>query len=412
MKKQNNNYSPARSIAATAGRAAAETFIHEGGKVIREHVKYIYWEKRQHSLDKNINELIDELNDKLNCIEFSNGTHEDPAADSNYIPKEESLNDIGQKDVADVADIVKDLVVLGGVCIIFGLPGHGKSTLLVQMLIDIALGQDSLVFPGCEYRERPKVVVYDAELRDSQIKNRYCSYGFSFPNNLIRISDSKVVCAGSKVISDIKRIVKKSESSLVVAIDNMTKIFNSMKAEEVNVFYKQLDDIHEQAEKRGQSITFFIVGHTIKTEAHSAPELSDVYGSSFISNFANTVIALWPSNRGNNIKFLRVLKNRDHEFSETEVKLVERVKEPYLHFNLVEGNIPLNEALMAKPKAAQRTSNSGNESRKEQSTEDKVRDIFEIYNSEENKQTIDALCKSKGFTRKTYYKYVEKLGLR
>lgn len=410
MKKNNNNYSPARSIAATAGRAAAETFIHEGGKVIREHVKYIYWEKRQHSLDKNINELIDELNDKLNCIEFSkDGPHEDPAADSNYIPKEESLNDVAEKEIEAITDIVKDLLVLGGVCVIFGLPGHGKSTLLMQILIDIASGQDSLVFPGCEYRERPKVVVYDAELRDSQIKNRYCSYGFSFPNNLIRISDSKVVCAGSKVISDISRIVKNSESSLVIAIDNMTKIFNSMKAEEVNVFYKQLDEIHEQAEKRGQSITFFIVGHTIKTEAHSAPELSDVYGSSFISNFANTVIALWPSNRGNNIKFLRVLKNRDHEFSETEVKLVERVKEPYLHFNLVKDKVPLNDALKAKPKAQR--SSSGNEPKDAQSTEDKVRDIIEVYNSEENKQTIDALCKSKGITRKTYYEYVKKLRL-
>lgn len=332
-------------------------------QVIKHEIGLSYRGRKPHPC---IDEELDELDERLYQLETACVV---PAADDecvlDYVPVEETLNDINEQDIEPVIDIVNGLVVLGGVCIVFGLPGHGKSTMLMQMLIDIAFGQDSKIWPGCTYLDsNVKVTLYDAELHKAQIKKRYCEHGFRFPTNLVRIKDSKVVSKGSAVIADIKRVVASSSKHQVIAIDNMTKIFENMSAPEISSFYKQLDQIHESAEKRGQIVTIFVVGHTTKADPYSAPELSDLYGSSFLGNFANTVLAFWPSCYGNDTKFVRVLKNRDHEYSDSEVTLMKRVSEPYHQFELVKTNVPLEEALMVKPKGKRTKDDDAEESTK------------------------------------------------
>lgn len=320
--------------------------------VITEGIKYFFWNLRHHTPRMPLDKKLDELHEFLRDIrEMSNQDKEDSSLDLNYVPKEETFNDIASQEVVEAVDLVKDILVVGGVLVVFGIPGHGKSTLVTQMLIDIALGQDSKIWSGCSCLDsNVKVTLYDAELKQRQIKKRYCKHGFHFPSNMVRIHDSKVLTNGSALIADIKRVVASNSKHQVIAIDNMTKIFVTMSAVEIASFYKQLDKIHESAEKRGQVVTILIVGHTTKADPYSTPELSDLYGSSFLVNFANTVLAFWPSSYGNDTKFVRVLKNRDHEFSDSKVTVMKRIKSPYLQFELVSSSVPLEDALMVKVK--------------------------------------------------------------
>lgn len=275
--------------------------------------------------------------------------------ESSYVPQEESLNEITTKDIEDAIDIIKNILVVGGVLIVFGLPGHGKSTMVMQMLIEIAAGKDSSLWPGAVPLSPVKVIIYDAELSDSQIKKRYGKHGFEFPDNLKRIEDPKVMHSGTTVIRDIKRVVKNANSNLVIAIDNLTKIFDSMSPSEISAFYKDLDDIHSESASRGITVTFIIVGHSTKADPYSAPELADLYGSSFIGNFANTIMAFWPSCYGNDTKFVRVLKNRDNAYDDQEAILMKRKSEPYLSFTPC-GVAKLSDVLLRKPKAGRESS--------------------------------------------------------
>lgn len=329
--------------------ASVATAIATGG------INYYFWKKRHQPLCNSLEVELDTVHELIREVdELDNDDREnDIDVDSSYVPKEESLNDISAKDIKDAIDLIKNILVVEGVLVVFGLPGHGKSTMVMQMLIEIAAGKDSSLWPGAVPLSPVKVIIYDAELRESQIKKRYCKYGFEFPDNFKRIEDPKVIHSGTTVIRDIKRVVKNANSNLVIAIDNLTKIFDSMSPSEISAFYKALDDIHSESASRGISTTFIIVGHTTKADPYSAPEMSDLYGSSFISDFTSTIMAFWPSSYGNDTKFVRILKNRDNDYDDQKAYLMKRQEKPYLSFSPC-GVVELADALMCRPKSSRK----------------------------------------------------------
>lgn len=267
------------------------------------------------------------------------------------VPKESTLNDIAKEEIKPLCDIVANMVVLGGICVLFGPPGQGKSTLLMQLLIEIASQKGSRMFSDGEFDyAQPIVYLYDIELSDQQIKKRYCMGGITFPENLVRISDQEVMSEESSIIKDIERVMSETvrNSNLVIAIDNITKIFKTMTPNVIKKFYTDLRSIQDKAKEQDTTVTFFIVGHTTKIDRNSAISLADLCGSSYVGNFANTVIALGPSRYGEQVKYLRQLKNNDHEFSDSLVVTLHRVSDPYCQFKVGDNNVPIEDVLPGK----------------------------------------------------------------
>jgi len=182
-----------------------------------------------------------------------------------------------------------------------------------------ALGLPSLNEPA-------NVLYYDCELSDPMFRNRYLGYTFS-DNFKIVVMNGLV--NGEFSYEAILDDIKQTGASIVI-VDNITKLSQSSNTE-IDVargIMEQLQKLRDAAK-----VSIIVFAHIIKVKANSPISLNHLGGSKYISNIADSVVALARSAKGKDIRYLKHVKKRNGA-EDDKVHVYEIVKHNnFLRFN-------------------------------------------------------------------------------
>ena len=308
--------------------------------------------------------------------------------------KSESLNDTLNKPGQPRPKIMGGLITQGEIAVIFAPPSQGKSILAMQIGIDAAKGSSSKLVAEDEGHKANKVIVYDAEMDDEDIRIRYS--GNVFPTNFQR----KARCfymGTDALITDIESLLKGEDGDVTIIIDNITSIIPSLSETAVKEFYGSLKRLKDSYNTDSRTLTFIVVCHTPKVDLSNLPSQSDVAGSANFANFADCMFALWPTNLGDEYKMLYCVKFRKGVRMGDAIVL-KLVQDPYLHFEYVK-ECPAEELLL-NDKAkndAHKTDNDGDKDSKtsklagngQVTTEQVVEKWIEFKTKKDDKTLVD-----------------------
>lgn len=226
--------------------------------------------------------------------------------------------DVG-KSMPNPKVLFKHILVEHETTILFGDTGLGKSTLSVQIAMDVAaLGY--------------KVLYVNFELSQKQLANRMCEV--KIPDTLfianIDYSLMHDVTDQSQILGEIEKMALKYETTVVI-IDNLTNLcINSKEGKEAGNIMLQLISL-----RMTHDWTMLILAHVPKRKASDPLTLNDVAGSKLISNSVDNVIGLNKSKNGNDKRYIIQLKYRsgDIELDSKHVQELTMVKDDgFLHF--------------------------------------------------------------------------------
>jgi predicted ATP-dependent serine protease len=228
----------------------------------------------------------------------------------------------------------------GEVGVLFANTGKGKSILAVQLADAISKGQTLL---DTKIREH-KVLYFDFELSTKAFQQRYSTNNtelYSFSNNFIRVEIDRTVNFEHKdfsfeqlVIESIKTQVDKNKAEVLI-IDNITFLAASNeKSHEALALMKLILDI-----SRKENVSILLIAHTPKRDIYSPIQLEDLAGSKALSNFIDVCFCIGESVQGDNIRYIKQLKNRNYpiEYGQENVINCELIKEKsFLKLNTID----------------------------------------------------------------------------
>lgn len=229
--------------------------------------------------------------------------------------------------------------------IIYSGTGVGKTILAIQIAIALSMGWDIEFLPAGTTLSKPmKVILFDAEMENCDISNRYSKLKKSLPPNEIatlnrnfrRLHD----CHFPTIYHFLEELIDwagKIDRDTVFIIDNLTKIVpGTLTGQVIQDYYNGLRSLQRICAERGIKLTFITVNHTTKDK--------DVMtGSCNISNFATNVYQIQEDASD---KSLRYIKSEKRRWGQKESFSVCIKEEPYLHFESAEKplkDIPVNE---------------------------------------------------------------------
>lgn len=250
--------------------------------------------------------------------------------DNSSLYKAKTLNDIiAENSKTEFKPLVSDLITGGGIFILYGPTGLGKTILSNQIGIDAAEGKASSLVPNSVKCTPQSVKYLDSELDDDDISSRYGKYGYYFPENLERF---EVTFESPEKFTDfIKRVVVQEDSDCLIIIDNILTICPALNGEKSKHFIRNLKGIQQDARTRGITITFIIVGHTTKTYTGGPIQLKDLSGSFNMSAMATGVYGITSKSSDGKFIQLEVLKSRRNCDVGTKY-ILEKQEKPYVHF--------------------------------------------------------------------------------
>lgn len=227
----------------------------------------------------------------------------------------------------------------GEVCILFSSTGLGKSVLAMQIADSISSG---INIPNFKMEaEKQKVLYFDFELSSKQLQKRYSKdfeNEYIFDNNFIRVKiDVSNVPEGvvfeNYLISEIEEYILKSEVKIII-IDNLTYLRGDVeKAKDALPFMKRLNSLKEI-----YGLSILVLAHTPKRSIYNILTLSDLSGSSALSQFCDSCFAIGKSVKEPKIRYIKQLKERYTEnfYGEDNV-MVCKLDQPdnKLHFSFV-----------------------------------------------------------------------------
>ncbi|MGI8811322.1 MAG: AAA family ATPase [Pyrinomonadaceae bacterium] len=216
-----------------------------------------------------------------------------------------------------------DLWLEGGLCVLFGDTGRGKSIFATQLADAIARGVSWEPFSVDTPPQ--KVLYFDFELTTAQFTARYSKSkpnrspparltAFKFSPNLIRVEMSsdppdhedygfKTFNAyfESALIDQIEQ-----HRARVVVIDNLTYLSDQLHSSaRAAHMMKELRRI--QAEL---NLSILVLAHARPRRRPAALTLADVGAASPVAEIADSVIAIAPSTCGADVRYLKHLKSR------------------------------------------------------------------------------------------------------
>jgi predicted ATP-dependent serine protease len=236
-------------------------------------------------------------------------------------------------------DLFKGLVHEGELTILFADTGIGKSILAVQI---------------CDAISRSHKVAYiDLELSDKQFQKRYSnnySDEYQFNENLFRVTFNPLgsIPEGKTYdeffIESLLKIIHE-ENIKIVVIDNMTRLVSgdTDTAHIAKPLMDRLSDI-----KHREGLTLLLLEHTRKTDNTRPISLNDLQGSKMKANFADSIFSIGRSVIGQDVRYIKQLKNRSDEIRyPSEKVLTARItqKGSFLQF-VFEGEEPEASHLM------------------------------------------------------------------
>lgn len=225
------------------------------------------------------------------------------------------------------------------ICVLFSRTNEGKSILANDISICCATGHN---YWGEEIKnevEQQKTLLFEFELSPEQIASRYG--GLEKMNisldNLIHVSMNYLELCNRKLfpndlVEEICSVAEKEKSNIII-LDNITYLLEQINnGKHVMQFMKAL-----KVAKEEYDLSILLIAHATKNTGNIRKPITtaDLGGSKFIADFADTVSALGASSQGNEVKYLKLLKNRIGEKSD-EVATLHIVSEPYLHFEFIQ----------------------------------------------------------------------------
>lgn len=216
-------------------------------------------------------------------------------------------------------ELIRHVVVEHETTIFFGDTGIGKTTLSMQMAIEIA-------------KTGKKVLYVNFELSQLQFSKKYP--GIQIPETLyianIDYTLMHDVTDQSSILAEIEKMAIEYETTVII-IDNLTNLcINSKDGGEAGNVMLRLNSL-----RLTHNWTMLILAHVPKRKAGDPLSLNDVAGSKNLSNFADNVIGLNRSKLGKDKRYLIQLKCRSRPI-ELDYKNVQELtlamSDGYLHF--------------------------------------------------------------------------------
>lgn len=224
----------------------------------------------------------------------------------------------------------------GEICILFSSTGLGKSVLAMQIADSISRGINISGFKM--EASKQKVLYFDFELSGKQLQKRYSSNfenNYIFDDNFIRVKiDGTNIPSGviyeDYLINEIESYIVESEIKIIV-IDNLTYLRGDVeKAKDALPFMKKLNNL-----KVVYGLSILVLAHTPKRSVFNALTLTDLSGSSALSQFCDSCFAIGKSVKDPKLRYIKQLKERYTEnfYGEDNV-IVCKLDQPcnYLHF--------------------------------------------------------------------------------
>ncbi|WP_157691892.1 AAA family ATPase [Polaribacter sp. KT25b] len=227
----------------------------------------------------------------------------------------------------------------GEVGILFSNTGKGKSILAVQLADAISKGNPILG----ENTDKYIVLYFDFELSTKAFQKRYSKSNtelYSFSPNFVRIeidrgenSEDEKLSFEQLIINSITIQALKNNAEVLI-IDNITYLAASNeKSHEALELMKIILKL-----SREYSISILLIAHTPKRDIYSPIQLEDLAGSKALSNFVDICFCIGESVKGDNIRYIKQLKNRNYpiEYGQENVINCEIEKEnSFLKFNMM-----------------------------------------------------------------------------
>jgi KaiC/GvpD/RAD55 family RecA-like ATPase len=210
--------------------------------------------------------------------------------------------------------IIGNLIREGDITILFGDEGTGKSIFAFQMAIAASTGKP-LYGNADEFQNAAgpmKTLIFDFELECRELFDRYSESGlaYSFSDNLLR-SDINPDCldlenGDNKLMKAVQLQIEQTQPKFVV-VDNITWLSSESQDTKIaSDFMKQLTAL-----QRKMGLTVVVVAHTPKRNTSEPIESKHLAGSSNLKNFAKNIIAVSPSKRDPNIRYVKHVKCRN-----------------------------------------------------------------------------------------------------
>lgn len=216
-------------------------------------------------------------------------------------------------------ELIPHVIVEHETTILFGDTGLGKSTLSMQMAIEIAM-------------TGKKVLYVNFELSQQQFSKKYP--GIQIPETLyianIDYALMHDVTDQSLILSEIEKMALEYNTGVII-IDNLTNLcINAKEGGEAGNVMLRLISL-----RMTHNWTMLILAHVPKRKAGDPLSLNDLAGSKILSNLADNVVGLNKSKLGKEKRYIIQLKYRSMPI-ELDYKNVQeltlRMSDGYLHF--------------------------------------------------------------------------------
>lgn len=238
--------------------------------------------------------------------------------------------------------VIPGFLYQGGIGILGGRTGIGKSLLLGQLAVEVARGEGEFIPPTADGSTNPRsVIIIDGEMEDDDYVARFPD-PTTIPGNITRISECDFVTA-KQLTNCIRGIVSGLMSEAVIIIDNIAALIKNPTASDIFDMYRDLRLIQRET---AIPVTFLVGNHLAKVPEGMSIDETFLAGSANITRFASSIGILDKSARGSDYRFLKIIKERKNG-APAEVIELKYTEDEYKHYNFI-GTISEDEVLYTK----------------------------------------------------------------
>lgn len=282
---------------------------------------------------KSISQLFDECEERILNLEIASALR---------AQKETPINKLtlGWETDADAIErakklpprgwVLPGLIPEGAFCNLQSSEKAGKSTLTKQIANDYAHNTDSMGLPeiASPIVQPHEAFLYDAELADNDILNRYEELGDTkvhrHPNTYFKTVD--------ELTTHVRTSIEGINANVLVVFDNSTTAKDGFTKSDVDKLRVEFQGLQKEFNDRGHWLTVIFVHHT--TANTSGAKTSERAGSVEWGRIATLNLTLLHSNIDTDYRALKVINSRGKSslLSAGEVAVLRLTDSPYLHF--------------------------------------------------------------------------------